>query len=117
MVALEDNTNPFTVVQPTKPAPTITQVEKPVAHTSISELAARIEACESGGNPTARNAHSTAKGLYQFLDGTWRGYAIEYWGTTSGHDVFNPDDNRELAMYVLNTYGAKDWYASKHCWA
>ena len=35
------------------------------------EAAVRIAACESGLNPKATNPHSTAKGLYQFLDGTW----------------------------------------------
>lgn len=30
---------------------------------------------ESGGNPTAQNPHSTASGLWQVLDSTWRNYA------------------------------------------
>ena len=36
----------------------------------------RFEACvverESGGSPTARNPRSSAQGLYQFLDRSWR---------------------------------------------
>lgn len=28
--------------------------------------------CESRGNPQAENAHSSASGLWQFIDGTWR---------------------------------------------
>jgi hypothetical protein len=30
---------------------------------------------ESGGNPHAENPTSTASGLFQFIDGTWRHYA------------------------------------------
>lgn len=31
---------------------------------------------ESGFNPQAQNSHSTAYGLFQFLDGTWQGTGI-----------------------------------------
>jgi len=41
-----------------------------------------IIACESGFNRYAHNAHSTASGLFQFLDTTWR------WVTT---DMGRPD--------------------------
>lgn len=37
--------------------------------------ACRIMMCESGGNPTAQNPHSTASGLFQFLRSTWANYA------------------------------------------
>ena len=35
------------------------------------ELALRVADCESGFDEFASNDHSTAKGLYQFLDSTW----------------------------------------------
>lgn len=35
------------------------------------QLALKVIDCESKFDPHARNPHSTAKGLAQFLDGTW----------------------------------------------
>ena len=35
------------------------------------DTAMRIIACESGGNPNAKNGSSTAAGLWQFLRSTW----------------------------------------------
>jgi len=38
----------------------------------LSGIAACIAKYESGGNPRAENPTSTASGLFQFIDGTWR---------------------------------------------
>ena len=38
--------------------------------------AVRVFRCESGLNPRAKNAHSTAYGIAQFLDSTWRSTGI-----------------------------------------
>lgn len=38
----------------------------------LSGIAACIAKYESGGNPRAQNPHSSASGLFQFIDGTWR---------------------------------------------
>lgn len=52
-----------------------------VPHPSRSAPSAAVSflkcviAHESGGNPRAENPHSTASGLFQFLDSTWRGNA------------------------------------------
>lgn len=35
------------------------------------DTAMRVMACESGGNPLAKNPASSAAGLFQFLQGTW----------------------------------------------
>ncbi len=54
---------------------------------------------ESGWNPNAKNPKSTAYGLCQFLDGTWRGTGI---AKTS-------DPNQQLEaciIYVKNRYGS-----------
>jgi len=39
---------------------------------SLSGIAACIAKYESGGNPRAENPTSSASGLFQFIDGTWR---------------------------------------------
>lgn len=43
------------------------------AHFPASQVdtAMRVMACESGGNPSAKNPTSTAAGLFQFLRSTW----------------------------------------------
>jgi hypothetical protein len=38
----------------------------------LSGIAACIAKYESGGNPRAQNPRSSASGLFQFIDGTWR---------------------------------------------
>lgn len=77
----------------------------------------RIEGCESGHNPLARNTHSTAKGSLQFLDGSWKHYGKQLWGNDwVNKSVFSLTDSRELGQYVLNRYGTSPWNASKSCW-
>lgn len=61
-----------------------------------SSTALSIAYCESELDPEARNPKSTAKGLYQFLDGTW--------SSSCDGDVFNPIDNIDcfLDLYPEN---------------
>ena len=76
-----------------------------------------IAACESGGNLEARNPHSSAKGKYQFLDGTWKYYGQKLWGDAwITKDVFAEKDQDELAYFVVSLNGYVDWEASAHCW-
>lgn len=46
-------------------------MSSPVPSSDSSTIWACIIQHESGGDPTAQNAHSTASGLFQFLDTTW----------------------------------------------
>ena len=48
-----------------------TLIEKYFGASQVSK-ACRVMMCESRGNPIAQNPRSTASGLFQFLDGTWR---------------------------------------------
>jgi len=81
-----------------------------------SALAIAIATCESELNPKARNPNSTAKGLFQFLDGSWRFYGLLKWGTLKGKSVLNYEDNAELGVWVIANYGTSPWKSSKSCW-
>lgn len=77
----------------------------------------RIADCESQGNLYAKNPRSTAKGKYQFLDGSWRYYGQKLWGDEwVSKNVFSERDQDELAEYVVSVNGYKDWEASAYCW-
>lgn len=77
----------------------------------------RIAACESQGNLYAKNPKSTAKGKYQFLDGSWKYYGQKLWGSEWVYkSVFSEKDQDELAQYVVSINGYTDWEASRHCW-
>lgn len=61
----------------------------------INEATAlRIAKCESSLNPNAKNAHSSATGLYQFTTGTWRWIRAE----ADGLDRTNP--YHSIAMFI-----------------
>lgn len=75
--------------------------------------ALNIACAESNFIASARNGHSTAGGVYQFLDGTWAHYGIKFWGSLDGRDKLNADDNIELAIRAIALNGTGDWNASK----
>lgn len=77
------------------------------------QVAINIAKCESGLNPEAKNKYSSAKGVYQFIDGTFAYYSEKF--STTG-TVLNAKDNIELAMKVMGKYGTSDWEESKKCW-
>lgn len=56
----------------------------------------KVISCESKYNINARNSTSTAKGLAQFLDGTWR--------NNCKGDVFNAQDNTKCFMDNFKKY-------------
>lgn len=64
------------------------------------EEAMRVMACESGGNPAAKNPNSTATGLFQFLDGTWAWMSVmSGW---DGHSRLEPEANVAVAAYLVD---------------
>lgn len=76
-----------------------------------------IARCESQNIATADNPDSTAKGRFQFLDGTWKYYGQKLWGDEWVlKDPYNYLDNTELAWFVYTNYGTGDWNASISCW-
>lgn len=59
---------------------------------------------ESRFNPRAKNSEgSSAKGIYQFLDGTWSSYC--------DGDVYNMDDNIDCAARIISEGGISHWLA------
>lgn len=75
-----------------------------------------IAECESGNNALAKNPSSTASGRFQFLSSSWKYYGQKLWGDEwVNKDVFDWDDNTELAIYAYKQSGATPWLASVHC--
>ena len=74
----------------------------------------RIARAESGLNQYAKNPSSTAKGIYQFIDGTWRAYCLK------DGNVYNFVDNINCFYKVLAKdgfpKGLSHWNASRSIW-
>lgn len=86
-----------------------TVIVEPLEATVDHDLVARIIQCESGWNAKAKNPTSSAKGLFQIIDGTWRHFECE-------GDPLNGSDNYRCGMKILEKNGTRDWDASKPCW-
>jgi len=73
---------------------------------------------ESRFNPNAKNASSTASGVFQFLDGTFKEYCIRrYEFATSTAQKNDPNIQIECALRILETPGGEGhWYPSRPMW-
>lgn len=58
-----------------------TAIATQITGDAIATVKARIGVVESGGSATAKNPRSSARGLYQFTDGTWLAYYERRFGT------------------------------------
>lgn len=78
--------------------------EKAAKYNLPPELMYKIAGSESGGKASAANPNSSAKGVFQFIDSTWKGM-----GGKPG-EQFDPEQNTELgAKYIRqNAEGLKD---------
>lgn len=77
------------------------QQQQPLA--PQSSLQERIKQAESGGNPNAQNPLSSASGLYQFTDDTWRS-VVDKFGRRSGirySDKNNPQAQEQMVAALL----------------
>lgn len=71
-----------------------------------------IIACESGGNARVQNSSSTASGLFQFLDSTWRSVG----GSGRAKDASVAEQYRRAEILYAQS-GTTPWNASRSCWA
>jgi LysM repeat protein len=70
--------------------------------------------CESGGRPTATNPSSTASGLFQFLDSSWRAYGGGKYAARAKDAT--PAQQYEIANHAYAMSGLTPWAASRSCW-
>lgn len=82
------------------------------SHAAPGGIAACIAKYESGGNPRAENPSSSASGLYQFIDSTWR-------SVTGRSDRASdaPVSVQTAAFYELwdGGRGARHWVTAHKC--
>jgi len=71
------------------------------------DWAMRVMACESGGDPLAKNPHSSARGLFQHLARYWPERAVA--AGWAGADIFDPQANTAVAAWLLATGGPGHW--------
>ncbi|MDX2342860.1 MAG: transglycosylase SLT domain-containing protein [Acidimicrobiia bacterium] len=76
------------------------------------DWALRIMACESHGDPQAKNPNSSASGLFQHLARLWPERAVAAgWADA---DVFDPFDNIAVAAWLLDNGGTSHWVCKAH---
>jgi len=107
------------VTRPDEPPRPLTVEEKILAAFPDAPIMLEVAYCESGVqtpddcwgpiNPKAKNPYSTAKGVFQILDGTW-----EY--AECKGDPYNEDDNIACARILYEDSNTRPWNASKHAW-
>jgi hypothetical protein len=74
------------------------------------DWALRIIECESHGDPTAKNPHSTASGLFQHLASLWPERSAR--AGFAGTGVFDPFANVAVAAWLLENGGPGNWVCS-----
>ena len=82
-----------------------------------AKLLDRVVVCESGWKPAIENASSTASGLAQFLDSTWRS-TRQRMGKPDPDLLLKhePYEHLDTFVWLYRADGIRHWYASKGCW-
>ncbi len=104
--------NPFEDLVPQSPTPSQSQPQpqpQMAPQSSVnSELLDKIAMMESGGNPNAHAQGSSASGMYQFTNPTWKD-AVARYGSETGvrlQDKNNPRAQRIIAEKMLKDSAA-----------
>lgn len=82
------------------------------AHGIDPQLPLAIAACESGFRWNAANGRSSARGVFQYLSGTWRSTEEG----RNGASVLDADANIRMAVSAIARSGTTPWAASRRCW-
>lgn len=103
------------------PTPTPTATKKPQTVEEIigdrfkedKTEALKVAFCESSLSPRKSHTNSSAKGLFQIIDGTWKLFKCT-------GDPLNAEDNTRCAKKIFDYYGGKwntsgGWAASYGC--
>ena len=73
--------------------------------TKVAREALEVAKQESGFNPNAKNPNSSAKGIFQIIDGTWKLYKCT-------GSVLDYDDNIKCAVKIYKSNGSwRQWVA------
>ena len=82
------------------------------AHGIDPQLPLAIAACESGFRWNAANGRSSARGVFQYLSGTWRSTEEG----RNGASVLDAEANIRMAVSTIARSGTTPWAASRRCW-
>lgn len=104
---------------PPLPEPTVEErIERTALEYGVDPgLALAVARAESNLEPEAKNPESSASGIYQFLDGTFRRYCVEEYKLTEGLSEKNKSEiQTECAVRMMAEGGISHWNESKHIW-
>jgi len=100
--------SPFDMPRQSMPQPKPQQAPQMMATPQVTpQFLQKLAMAESSGNPLARAKTSSAKGLYQFTDGTWRNMVDKY-GAQLGvgyDDIFDPQAQTKMAVKLAQDNG------------
>lgn len=110
---------PIGFVEPASPDGLAVVATSTIPNETVEEMVAeafpdapimvRVAQAESHFDPTAKNPHSSATGVFQILSGTWR-------LTGCAGSPTNPEDNIECARKLYDVATTTPWLASKKVW-
>jgi len=76
----------------------------------VAECESGVQQYNSDGTILKDNVYGTHYGLFQISKG-WIPTAKAH-----GWDIFTPEGNVAMALYLYKQHGLRDWKASQECW-
>ncbi len=103
-----DSLNPINIPpEELKPLTVIELIEKYSDEYDVPyKLAYELARAESKFNPTAKNPKSSAKGIYQFINSTWKG--------SCDGNVLEAEHNIKCAMELIGSGKIQHWTADQY---